>query len=62
MGWPMSPQLPADLDGDQQVNVNDLLMLLKSWGSADFGDPADIDGDGNVDVVDLLLMLEAWTQ
>lgn len=56
------PQLPADLDGDQQVNVNDLLMLLESWGSADFGDPADIDEDGNVDVVDLLLMLEAWTQ
>lgn len=50
---------PADLNGDNLVNVLDLLLLLTAWGPNP-GDPADLNGDGNVDVVDLLQMLTVW--
>jgi Tol biopolymer transport system component len=48
----------ADLNGDGEVNVSDLLVLLAAWGETDV--PADIDGDGIVAVGDLLLLLAAW--
>jgi hypothetical protein len=50
---------PADLDGDGEVGVSDLLIMLASWGGcADC--PADLNGDGIVDVSDLLALLAAW--
>lgn len=56
------PLQPADLNGDDVVDVNDLLMLLESWGTSGSDNPADLDDNGVIDVVDLLLMLEAWTE
>ncbi len=47
---------PWDLDGDGNVFVIDLLLLLMDFGSCD-GSPADFDGDGCVTVVDLLTLL-----
>jgi predicted outer membrane repeat protein len=47
---------PWDLDGDGNVGVVDLLMLLADFGSCD-GSPADFDGDGCVTVVDLLALI-----
>ena len=48
-----------DLDGDGEVKVADLLILLAAWGPCD-GCAADIDGDGEVKVADLLLLIGAW--
>jgi hypothetical protein len=49
----------ADLDGDQTVDVFDLLQLLDAWGDCpDCGE--DLDGNGTVDVFDLLELLAAW--
>jgi hypothetical protein len=48
---------PADIDGSGSVDIDDLLILLASWGGT--GD-ADINGDGTVDVTDLLELLAAW--
>lgn len=52
----------GDLDGDGQVAVADLLVLIACWGEVD--DPlsaaADVDGSGQVDVVDLLAMISQW--
>ncbi len=50
---------PWDLDGDGNVFVTDLLLLLIDFGSCE-GSPADFDGDGCVTVLDLLTLLGNW--
>ena len=53
------PLCPADLTGDQEIGVDDLLALLASWGSdgdgADLAEPLDV-----VDVNDLLILIAQW--
>ena len=48
-----------DLDGNLDVGIGDLLILLASWGPCP-GCPADFDGRGNVGVEDLLVLLANW--
>lgn len=50
---------PADLDGDGNIGVGDLLALLGQWGT-DPRRPPDFDGNGNVGVSDLLVLLANW--
>jgi len=50
---------PWDLDGDGNVFVTDLLLLLMDFGSCE-GSPSDFDGDGCVTVMDLLTLLGNW--
>ena len=59
---PGAPAIPGDLDGDGSVGVNDLLILLASWGPCpDCKDcPADLDGSCSVGVADLLILLANW--
>ena len=49
----------GDVNGDDVVNVDDLLAVLDDWGICG-GCPADIDGDGDVDVNDLLVVVGEW--
>ncbi|MCH2133469.1 MAG: PQQ-dependent sugar dehydrogenase [Phycisphaerales bacterium] len=55
--------VPGDVDGDGLVGVNDVLAVLKGWGSCPpVGScPADLDGDGEVNVNDVLLVLAGWS-
>ena len=53
--WQSAPAR-ADIDGDCDVDVDDLLLLLAAWGPC-AGCPADLDGDGVVSVTDLLQLL-----
>ena len=59
----VTPDDPADLDGDGSVGFSDLLILLASWGTCPSPpDPcvADINDDGSVGFGDLLILLAAW--
>lgn len=48
-----------DLNGDNDVGVIDLLVLLGAWGTDPLG-PPDYNGNGIVDVLDLLELLGQW--
>lgn len=52
----------ADITGDGQVGVDDLLWLLATWGPCTwpFTCPTDLDGDCIIGVVDLLILLGNW--
>lgn len=54
-----TPVCPGDLNGDNVVDVSDLLILLGAWGPCP-GCAADLNGDNVVDVSDLLILLGAW--
>ena len=53
------PIKPGDIDGDGDVDTQDLLALLAAWGPCE-GCPEDIDGNGVVNTADLLTLLANW--
>ncbi|GMU84061.1 MAG: hypothetical protein AMXMBFR47_39310 [Planctomycetota bacterium] len=57
-----APNLPADLDGDCDVDINDLATLLSNYGteSSATHDMGDVDGNGNVDLSDLAALLSQF--
>jgi hypothetical protein len=55
---PMIP-CPADVTGNEVVDIDDLLAVINAWGSAG-STPADITGNGVVNVDDLLAVINAW--
>ncbi len=63
VGLPM-PQCTGDVNGDGQVNVTDLIMVINAWGTDDC--VTNIDGlcedapIGCVNVLDLILVLTNW--
>ncbi len=59
---PNPPPPGADLDGDGNVGVPDLLILLEAWGECPPGCncPPDFNSDGSVGVPDLLHLLAQW--
>ncbi len=57
LGVELSVPCSADINGDDTVDVLDLLEVLSQWGTAG---SADITGNGVVDVLDLLEVLSAW--
>jgi hypothetical protein len=60
---PGTPDCPADLTGDGNVGVPDLLALLACWGPVTPGagcEAADLTGNGSVGVPDLLELLANW--
>lgn len=52
-------ECPADLSGNGVVEVEDLFILLASWGPCP-GCPADLTGSGEVDADDLFILLAEW--
>jgi predicted outer membrane repeat protein len=54
----LSSDCAADIDGDGNVNVSDLLIIIDQWGLTN--SPADVNDDGIVDVSDLLIVSDNW--
>ena len=53
----------ADLSGDGQVAVGDVLQVLAKFGLTEScGEPADVNGDCKVSVADVLLVLTVFGQ
>ncbi len=48
----------GDIDGDDQVAVEDLLAIIAAWGTDDAA--SDLNSDGVVDVSDLLIIIAEW--
>jgi hypothetical protein len=48
---------PGDLNGDGNVNVNDVLRIISNWGGEG---REDLDGNSVVNVTDLLSLLDSW--
>lgn len=53
-----APLCPADITGNNAVDIDDLLAVINEWGNA--GGPADINQSGAVDIDDLLAVINAW--
>jgi hypothetical protein len=51
---------PGDIDDSGEVDMEDLLALLVSWGPVAGGEAADINSDLSVGVVDLLVLLNGY--
>ena len=49
----------GDFNGDETVDILDLLQLLKAWGPCEEC-PEDLDNDGVVGILDLLALLGNW--
>lgn len=49
----------ADVDGDGQVGIGDLVLVLSNFGLSglDFNFPGNVDHDANIDIADLSLVL-----
>ena len=46
----------GDLNGDEQVDIVDVLQVIENWATPG----GDANGDGDTDIADLLLVLEAY--
>lgn len=57
--WLLDADCPGDLDGDRDVDVQDLATLLAHFGTPTGAGPedGDSDGDGDVDLADLTALL-----
>jgi len=56
--------LAGDLDGDNDVDIVDIMLVASRWGSSqgdvNYDVRYDLDGDGDIDVVDIMLVAAHW--
>jgi hypothetical protein len=62
LGVPMGVPCPGDLDGDGEIGLGDLAVLLANYGapSGMTYEDGDLDGDGDIDLADLAALLAVY--
>lgn len=58
------PANPGDINGDGVIDIDDLLIVVGSWGpcpAPPAACPADVVADGDVNIDDLLLVIANWS-
>jgi hypothetical protein len=59
-----TPALPGDLDGDCDVDIEDIMLVADCWGSSqgqpDYDPRYDLDGNGDIDIVDVMRVVAQW--
>ena len=58
-------KVTGDINGDQWVDISDLLLIISDWGPCDGPfEPChpDLDRDGFVNITDLLIVLGSWSR
>jgi hypothetical protein len=56
------PPCPGNVDGDQDVDLDDLTILLQNFGDSGVDVSGDLDGNGTVDLDDLTVLLQNFGQ
>jgi hypothetical protein len=54
------PSRPGDFDGDGDIDLGDLAVLLSDFGCSVHPCAGDIDGDGDTDLADLAILLAGF--
>jgi hypothetical protein len=58
----INSECPGDINHDGHINVDDLVILITSWGSCrSAACPGDLNHDGSVDMSDLTMLISQWT-
>ncbi len=57
---PATQPVRGDIDGDLDVDTNDLILLLGAWGECQGCCVADVNGDITVNATDLMILLSNW--
>jgi len=52
--------LEGDVDGDGDVDLDDVMAVAADWHNPDFAPAHDLDEDGDVDIVDIMLVAVHW--
>jgi hypothetical protein len=52
--------LEGDVDGDGDVDIQDVMAVAADWHNPDFAPAHDLDGDGDVDIIDIMLVAVRW--
>jgi hypothetical protein len=56
--------LPGDLDGDHDVDIDDVMLVASRWrcrlGDGCYNEDYDLDEDDDIDIVDIMLVVKHW--
>ena len=58
VNFPDAPDLPADLNGDGEVNIADVNLVINAILNDDQPSEYDIDGDGEVGIADVVALID----
>ena len=56
--WTTLLYTSGDLNGDSNINVSDIVLLINLILSGDYLEPGDINSDGNINVQDVVILVQ----